>query len=317
MNNDLKTFDIASLGELLIDFTFQGISPNGQRLFAQNPGGAPANVLVSAQRLGARCAFLGKVGNDMHGCFLKQTLEQEKIDTKGLILDNKYFTTLAFVNINENGERSFITVNGIEANHKKEWFDNLNMNQYENIYLAGYQLCGDNSDIIVDWLLKQSDKNIFFALGPVINNISKNTLEKIFSINPILHLNEKEALEFTKKNNINDSILKLYELTKSVVFITVGERGVIFYDGKNITHIEGEKVKVVDTIGAGDSHIGTIISAYSLWADKINFNYSWSNYLNENNDFIKGCKLSNKVASEVVQVQGAKISKECFNKFNI
>ena len=107
MNNDLKTFDIASFGELLIDFTFQGISPNGQRLFAQNPGGAPANVLVSAQRLGARCAFLGKVGNDMHGCFLKQTLEQEKIDTKGLILDDRYFTTLAFVNINENGERSF------------------------------------------------------------------------------------------------------------------------------------------------------------------------------------------------------------------
>ena len=167
--------------------------------------------------------------------------------------------------------------------------------------------------------LNQSDKNIFFAPGPVINNISKNTLEKIFSINPILHLNEKEALEFTKKDNINDSILKLYELTKNVVFITVGERGVIFYDGKNITHIEGEKVKVVDTIGAGDSHIGAIISAYSLWANKMNLNYSWKCYLNENNgeNFINGCKLSNKVASEVVQVQGAKISKECFNKFNI
>ena len=51
--------------------------------------------------------------------------------------------------------------------------------------------------------------------------------------------------------------------------------------------------------------------------DKINFNYSWSNYLNENNDFIKGCKLANKIASEVVQVQGSKISKECFNKYNI
>ena len=49
----------------------------------------------------------------------------------------------------------------------------------------------------------------------------------------------------------------------------------------------------------------------------MNFNYSWSNYLNENNDFIKGCKLANKIASEVVQVQGSKISKECFNKYNI
>ena len=78
-------------------------------------------------------------------------------------------------------------------------------------------------------------------------------------------------------------------------------------------------VKVVDTIGAGDSHIGAIISAYSLWGNKMNLNNSWKYYLSENNgeNFINGCKLSNKVASEVVQVQGAKISKECFNKFNI
>lgn len=76
-----------------------------------------------------------------------------------LEMDNGYCLCL----VEENGERSFITVNGIEANHKEEWFHNLNMNQYENIYLAGYQLCGDKSDIVVDWLLNQSDKNIFFC----------------------------------------------------------------------------------------------------------------------------------------------------------
>ena len=62
-------YDITALGEILIDFTWQGISENGQALFAQNPGGAPANVLVAANRLGNRTAFIGKVGNDMHGQF--------------------------------------------------------------------------------------------------------------------------------------------------------------------------------------------------------------------------------------------------------
>ena len=64
-------FDITALGEILIDFTYQGKNEDGQKLFAQNPGGAPANALTAASRLGAKCAFLGKAGEDMHGRFLK------------------------------------------------------------------------------------------------------------------------------------------------------------------------------------------------------------------------------------------------------
>ena len=82
-------YDITALGEILIDFTYQGISRNGQKLFAQNPGGAPANALTSAARFGAKTAFLGKAGMDMHGRFLKEILEKEQIDTIGFILDER------------------------------------------------------------------------------------------------------------------------------------------------------------------------------------------------------------------------------------
>lgn len=78
-------YDITALGEILIDFTYQGISRNGQKLFAQNPGGAPANALTSAARFGAKTAFLGKAGTDMHGRFLKEILEKEQIDTRGIL----------------------------------------------------------------------------------------------------------------------------------------------------------------------------------------------------------------------------------------
>ena len=100
-------YDIAALGELLIDFTDSGVSPGGMRLFERNPGGAPANVLTAAARFGRRTAFLGKVGDDMHGQFLRQMLLDAGIDVSGLVLAEDVFTTLAFVVLNDRGERSF------------------------------------------------------------------------------------------------------------------------------------------------------------------------------------------------------------------
>lgn len=100
-------YDIVVFGEILIDFTSQGCNEDGQMLYARNPGGAPANVAVAAGKLGAHTAFIGKAGKDMHGEFLQEVLKKEKVDTKGLLLDEQYFTTLAFVDVNKEGERTF------------------------------------------------------------------------------------------------------------------------------------------------------------------------------------------------------------------
>lgn len=103
----MKSFDIVALGEILIDMTYAGKSAAGQTLFEQNPGGAPANVLAAAQRLGSRTALIGKVGEDMHGLFLRSVLEREGISTRALAVDSSVFTTLAFVNLDENANRTF------------------------------------------------------------------------------------------------------------------------------------------------------------------------------------------------------------------
>ena len=81
-------FSVTALGEVLIDFTDNGVSDFGQKLFERNPGGAPANVLVALQRLGHKTAFIGKVGTDMHGEFLRQTIEENGINCEGLISDD-------------------------------------------------------------------------------------------------------------------------------------------------------------------------------------------------------------------------------------
>ena len=99
-------FDVTALGEVLIDFTPYGVSEAGMALFEQNPGGAPANVLAAVSNLGQKPAFIGKVGDDMHGALLKDTLDRIGVDTSGMVVDPNYFTTLAFVSL-KNGERSF------------------------------------------------------------------------------------------------------------------------------------------------------------------------------------------------------------------
>lgn len=103
----MKDIDVLALGELLIDFTSNGISEQGNGLFEANPGGAPCNVLAILNKLGKKTAFVGKVGNDGFGRMLKQTLDTLSINTEGLLLDDVYHTTLALVHTDENGDRDF------------------------------------------------------------------------------------------------------------------------------------------------------------------------------------------------------------------
>ena len=102
-----KLYDVTALGELLIDFTENGNSSQGNPTFEANPGGAPCNVLAMLNRLGKKTAFIGKVGNDMFGKQLKTAVEECGIDTRNLVMDDEIHTTLAFVHTYPDGDRDF------------------------------------------------------------------------------------------------------------------------------------------------------------------------------------------------------------------
>lgn len=102
-----KLYDVTALGELLIDFTENGTSGQGNPLMEANPGGAPCNVLAMLGRLGKKTAFIGKVGKDMFGTQLKEAVEEVGIDTRNLIMDEEVHTTLAFVHTYPDGDRDF------------------------------------------------------------------------------------------------------------------------------------------------------------------------------------------------------------------
>ena len=102
-----KKYDVTALGELLIDFPMNGKSEQGNSLFEACPGGAPCNVLAMLNKLGRKTAFIGKVGKDQFGQLLKDTIEEIGIDARGLLLDEKIHTTLAFVHTFPDGDREF------------------------------------------------------------------------------------------------------------------------------------------------------------------------------------------------------------------
>ena len=103
----MKKYDVVALGELLIDFTQNGISEQGNPLFEANPGGAPCNVLAMVSKLGHKTAFVGKVGKDSFGKQLKDTLEEVGIDATNLTMDEEVHTTLALVHTFADGDRDF------------------------------------------------------------------------------------------------------------------------------------------------------------------------------------------------------------------
>ena len=103
----MKKYDVVAIGELLIDFTENGVSEQGNPMLEANPGGAPCNVLSMLQRLGKKTAFIGKVGKDAFGEMLKEVVEAQGIDTTNLLMDETVPTTLAFVHTEKNGDRSF------------------------------------------------------------------------------------------------------------------------------------------------------------------------------------------------------------------
>ena len=138
---------------------------------------------------------------------------------------------------------------------------------------------------------------IYFAPGPRITYLDKDIMNRIYNLSPIIHLNDKEASEYTNKSDLHQAIEEIHEKNNNSVFITLGPKGVLYKEKNNAPIIvEGYKAQVIDTIGAGDSHIAGIIGAKSMEYDNIS-----------------ACKIANKIASKVVSTKGPKLE----NKINI
>lgn len=267
-----KEVDIAALGELLIDFTEAGKSENGKRLFEQNPGGAPANLLTVASHMGYRTEFIGKVGSDMHGTYLKQTLQAEGIGTSNLLEDAGCFTTLAFVSINPDGERQFSFARKPGADTQL---------QAEELHLPLLSSC----KIFHFGSLSLTDEPIRTATTEAVTTAKKAgalisydpnyreslwenrtlAVQQIKSMIPyadVMKVSDEEAFLITGCTDYESAADQLLSYGPKLVAITLGSSGVLLADTTHKERISGFSVNAVDTTGAGDSFWGGFLSHF-------------------------------------------------------
>jgi len=259
-------FDVTALGEILIDFTPCGKSTAGQSLFEQNPGGAPANVLACLSKLGHKTAFVGKVGADMHGEFLKSVLEENRICTDGVITDEKVFTTLAFVELSGDGERNFSFARKPGADTcltEKELSAELIRNS-KVFHIGSLSLTAEPARSTTFRALEiAKESGCMISYDPNYRaplwDSKEAAVERMRSVLPfvdVMKLSDEETELLTGKANPKEAAAVLLEKGVSLVAVTLGEKGALVCTKEGSAIVLGYKADVVDTTGAGDSFWG-------------------------------------------------------------
>lgn len=267
-----KQFDVVTLGELLIDFTENGISDQGNQLFEANPGGAPCNVLAMLTKLGKKTAFIGKVGNDMFGRRLKDSLEEVGIDTRNLVMDEEVHTTLAFVHTFEDGDRDFSFYRNPGADMmltKDEVQDELIKSSrifhfgtlsstHEGVREAtrhAIQVAKENGLIIT------FDPNLREPLWKDLED-AKAAIEYGMGQCDVLKISDNEVEFMTGTNDYTAGVAKIRErFDIPLILVTMGKEGSrAYYDGRMVEAAPFLQENTIETTGAGDTFCASILN---------------------------------------------------------
>lgn len=262
--------DVVALGELLIDFTCQSVDADGYPTMAAHPGGAPANFLAAINKFGGKTALLGKVGNDTFGRALIGTLKSAGIETRGLIVSDDVFTTLAFVTLDDTGNREFSFARKPGADMAMT-FDELDLSLIDEaraFHFGTLSLTDEPARtatvkaveyarahgklITYDpnlrpplWKnLDEAKEQLLWGLGQAdVVKISDNEVEFLFGLSP-----EEGAAHILQNYGVK------------LVFVTCGADGCYFKNAVASGHVSALKnAQVVDTTGAGDIFGGTAV----------------------------------------------------------
>lgn len=261
-------------------------------------GGCAYNVANIMNHFQVPHRLFAPIGTGFFADKIKEQLCQEY--QENLVQYSEQDNGFCLCLIEADGERTFITLPGVECNFQEQWFEKINMDNFNSIYVCGYEIEGDKDKTILNFLEKYPDHTLYYAPGPRICHIEKQIQKQIFSLHPVLHLNKQEALTYTGQNTIEKSAEYLYGETQNDVIITLGSEGTYYYNGRTDQIIPSISVKPIDTNGAGDSHIGSIIAGRL-----------------EGLSMEKSIERANKVASVIVKTKGSTLTKDDFEKAHL
>lgn len=267
-----KEYDVTALGELLIDFTENGISSQGNVLLEANPGGAPCNVLAMLGKLGKKTAFIGKVGQDHFGDMLRKTIESAGINSDGLVTDRAVHTTLAFVHTHPDGDRdfSFYRNPGADMMLGKEevasdkirasrifHFGTLSFTHERVREASQYALqCAKEAKTLISF-----DPNLREGLWEDLGDARK-AMEYGMECCDILKIADNELLFLTGDTDYDKGALFLQEKYQiPLVCVTLGKNGSrAYYKGMAAAADPFLQENTIETTGAGDTFTGCMLN---------------------------------------------------------
>jgi fructokinase len=266
---------IISIGEYLIDMLpdVSGKALKDVHGFIKMPGGAPVNVAVAIKRLGGNVDVMTQVGSDPFGLFLIEVLKKESLDTTYVFKTDAYKTSLAFVSLDEKGERDFVFFRDPSADQmltlKPEIIQSINYDilHFGSVGLADYPL-KNSTDICINHALSLNkiisfDVNVRHMLFKDSEQYKTLILQYIKKAN-VIKFSEEELIWLTGETDFDLGIKTLWNSHHQIMLVSKGSEGVSAYTKDNIYHQIAYKVEVIDTTGAGDALMGGFLYALSL-----------------------------------------------------
>ncbi len=262
--------DVVALGELLIDFAAKSMDASGYPTMAANPGGAPGNFLAALNAYGKKTAFLGKVGKDAFGHLLLSTLNGAGIETRGIVVDDSVFTTLAFVTFDENGDRSFSFARKPGADTQLRWeeidkslIDDARVFHFGTLSLTDEPVRSATQKAVAyakeKGKLITCDPNLRKPLWPSEDTAREQMLWSLAQADVVkISDNEVEFLWNCTPEEGADKLLKKFGV--SLAMVTLGPDGCLLKTKNASFRAVCPKVHPIDTTGAGDIFGGSAIS---------------------------------------------------------
>lgn len=263
---------IVAFGEMLIDFVpdTSGVSLAESQGFIKAPGGAPANVACAIAKLGGSAAFVGKVGKDEFGYMLADILKKNGVNTDGVLFDEHARTALAFVTLKKDGEREFMFYRNPSADMllkeselKMDLIKKARIFHYGSISLItepcrsahmAAMKAAKQAGVLLSY-----DPNVRLPLWPSAE-AARMGIKSIWNEADFIKVSDDEVEFLTQKSADNeDAVKSLWHDGLKLMVVTDGEKGCRYYTKSFKGKVPGCKVKAVDTTGAGDSFVGSLL----------------------------------------------------------
>ena len=261
-------------------------------------GGCAFNAFAIMHALGEPAILFSPIGGGAYGDFVREHLAAEGVTSP--IPDAPGENGCCYCFVEPGGERTFIAYHGADYVHRAEWFERIDADEVDMVYVCGLEIEEPTGEVIVDFLERKCvGKTIFFTPGPRPDCLPADLVGRIYDLHPIMHLNDTEV-EVMASHLADPELVRargaaaiLAERTGNMVLVTLGAEGCYYEAGPRRGVVPGVSSKVVDTIGAGDSHIGAAMAC-----------------LHRGDTLEDALACANRVAAAVVSTSGAHLAPE-------